>query len=73
MSKHQNNFKKPKWNISIAIPQWLTAGAVLTSYFFLHSEIGVLSSKLDAEVRAQNQRSDQLYMMFVDLLKEGRK
>jgi hypothetical protein len=39
--------------------------------------IGVLGSftfwlftKLDSDVRASNQRIDQLYQMFIDLLKE---
>jgi len=29
-----------------------------------------LFSKLDADIRASNQRVDQLYQMFIDLLKE---
>lgn len=31
-----------------------------------------LFTKLDADIRAQNTRVDQLYQMFVDLLKEKR-
>lgn len=30
-------------------------------------------NKLDTHITAQNSRIDQLYQMFVDLLKEGRK
>jgi hypothetical protein len=32
-----------------------------------------LFTKLDNDVRAQGHRIDQLYQMFIDLLKEGRK
>lgn len=32
-----------------------------------------LFTKLDNDVRTQNQRIDQLYQMFIDLLKEGKK
>jgi glutamyl/glutaminyl-tRNA synthetase len=32
-----------------------------------------LFTKIDNDVRAQGQRIDQLYQMFVDLIKEGRK
>lgn len=32
-----------------------------------------LFTKLDNDIRAQNIRVDQLYQMFVDLLKEGKK
>jgi hypothetical protein len=30
-------------------------------------------NKLDADIRLQMQRTDQLYQMFIDLLKEGKK
>lgn len=32
-----------------------------------------LFTKLDADIRASNQRVDQLYQMFIELLKEGKK
>lgn len=31
-----------------------------------------LFTKLDSDVKSQNQRIDQLYQMFIDLLKENR-
>ena len=32
-----------------------------------------LFTKLDSDIRASNQRIDQLYQMFIDLLKNGKK
>ena len=32
-----------------------------------------LFTKLDSDIRSSNQRVDQLYQMFIELLKEGRK
>lgn len=32
-----------------------------------------LFTKLDSDIRSQNARVDQLYCMFIDLLKEGKK
>lgn len=32
-----------------------------------------LFTKLDSDIKAQSTRIDQIYQMFVDLLKEGRK
>ena len=36
----------------------------------LDSDIKTLSSRMDARTEAQSARIDQLYQMFVDLLKE---
>lgn len=36
----------------------------------IDADIKQLSSKIEADTRAQNHRTDQLYMMFIDLLKE---
>ena len=30
-------------------------------------------NKLDSDIKSSNQRIDQLYRMFIDLLREGRK
>ena len=62
----------------LIITEWLTlAGIFLGCFFFLHSEIRSLEAKQDSRLMAQeqrvdqmNMRTDQLYQMFVDLLKE---
>ncbi len=51
--------------------EWLTIlGAVLTCFWILFSEIRGLDSKIDRNVEIQSLRSDRLYEMFIDLLKE---
>ena len=46
------------WSQAIAV-----VGALGTFSFWLFT-------KLDSDIKSQNQRIDQLYQMFVDLLKE---
>lgn len=38
----------------------------------IDTDIKGLAQKLDIETKAQTARTDQLYQMFIDLLKEGR-
>lgn len=39
---------------------------VLASAFYIHREI-------QADIKAQSARTDRLYEMFIDLIKEGKK
>jgi hypothetical protein len=45
-----------------------------TQAFFIVGSLGAftfwLFTKIDSDVRAQGQRIDQLYQMFIDLLKD---
>lgn len=36
----------------------------------LDTNINALTAKIDADIKASTQRTDQLYQMFIDLLKE---
>ena len=47
--------------------EWITiVGAVLTCFGILYAEIKGLDSKIDR----QGQRTDRLYEMFIDLIKQ---
>lgn len=45
---------------------------VLWAFNKLDGDIKSLSNKLDADMKIQTSRTDQLYQMFIDLLKERR-
>lgn len=47
--------------------------SVIGSAFYIHRKLRADHKDFRDELRAQGQRIDQLYGMFVDLLKEGRK
>jgi len=46
---------------------------VIASAFYIHREVHEDINAANARADIQSQRIDQLYNMFVDLLKEGRK
>lgn len=51
--------------------EWISIlGAVVTCFWILFSEIRSLDSKIDRNSEVQSARSDRLYEMFIDLLKE---
>lgn len=41
-------------------------GTILASAFYIHREVQM-------DIKAQSARTDRLYEMFIDLIKEGRK
>lgn len=65
----------------LVITEWLTlAGLIIGCFLFNHTQMQDIANKLDKRICAQeqrtnqlNQRADDLYKMFIDLLKEGRK
>lgn len=46
---------------------------VLGTFVFLWKEMKTIETKLDSQIQKQSERTDTLYEMFIDLLKEGRK
>lgn len=50
--------------------QWINAIVIIGT---LGSFTFWMFSKLDGDIKSQNQRIDQLYQMFIDLLREGKK
>lgn len=62
------------------LPNGITIGIQITCFVFLFNQISSLSTNVQADIRGLheridqvNARSDQLYSMFIDLLKEGRR
>lgn len=56
---------------SFNIPNLIATGAIFW-YFTrdVKNEMKILESKLDARIEAQAVRTDRLYEMFIDLLKD---
>lgn len=52
---------------------WQTIIAMFAIGWFFTRDITSSLSKLDNDVREQGRRTDKLYEMFVDLLKESKK
>jgi hypothetical protein len=46
---------------------------LLAGFAFLYREIKSIEKDIKDDIKMQSARSDQLYTMFIDLLKEGRK
>ena len=46
---------------------------VLGSAFYIHREVQIDIRSIRDEIKAQSMRTDRLYEMFIDLLKEGKK
>lgn len=54
--------------------EWLSLAAIFVGcFFFLHNDIKNIQSEINSRMLAQEQRTDRLYEMFIDLIKEGRK
>jgi hypothetical protein len=49
---------------------WQTIFAMFAIGWYFTRDIRISLDKLDSDVRAQGARTDKLYEMFVDLLKE---
>ena len=47
-------------------------GTMLTGFGFMYKEFKSIEKDLRAEIRTQAGRSDQLYTMFIDLLKKDK-
>ena len=47
-------------------------GSVIGSFVFLFREMKQIENRLDIKTEVQAARSDRLYEMFIDLLKEKR-
>jgi len=57
----------------LVIGEWISLAAVFIGcFFFLYSEMKAIENRLDARMLSQEQRTDRLYEMFIDLLKEKR-
>ncbi len=52
---------------------WQTVLAMFVIGWYFTKEIRSSLSKLESDVRQQGIRTDKLYEMFVELLKEGKK
>jgi hypothetical protein len=51
--------------------EWLSlAGMILGCFLFLHNQIDSLDQKMERSISQQSVRTDRLYEMFIDLLKE---
>lgn len=67
--------------IRLVLVEWVTTlGVFLTCFLFLLQRIEALEEKQDIKIQeirqdrqAQAERSDRLYEMFIDLIKEQRK
>ncbi len=63
------------WNMVVTIiGAQIGIGAIIVTFMLwmfnkLDSDIKGLGNKLDSDMRCQTARTDQLYQMFVDLLK----
>lgn len=58
----------------LIIVEWLTLGGIFLSCFFmLKSDIKDINCNLHERMLAQEQRTDKLYEMFINLVQEGRK
>lgn len=58
----------------LVITEWLTlAGLIIACFLFNHAQMQDISNKLDQRINIQCQRTDDLYKMFIDLIKEGKK
>lgn len=64
--------QEKKWKKSKAfLLEWITIiGVFLTCFGILYTEIKGLDAKIERNTTAQSLRSDRLYEMFIDLLKE---
>ena len=47
-------------------------GFMFWIYSKIDSDVKTISNRLDQHITASSQRTDQLYQMFIDLLKEGK-
>lgn len=48
----------------------IISGFIIWAFSKLDSDIKSLSNKIDTDMKAQTARTDRLYEMFIDLLKE---
>lgn len=46
---------------------------VIASAYYIHREVQIDIRCVRDEIKSQSMRTDRLYEMFIDLLKEGRK
>lgn len=51
----------------------LLIGATTAVGYFLFAEMKSIETRLDQRMLSQEKRIDQLYGMFIDLIKEGKK
>lgn len=59
---------------SLIVTEWLTlAGIVIACFFFLHSEVKAVNCSMQDRMLSQEQRTDRLYEMFIDLVKDNKK
>lgn len=55
----------------LIIMEWVTIiGVFIGCFLFLHSQISAIDCRLEARMLSQEQRTDRLYEMFIDLVKE---
>jgi len=52
---------------------WPTIISMFAIGWYFSRDIRISLQNLDADVKRQGERTDKLYEMFVDLLKEGKK
>ena len=56
---------------------WIQTGSIIgsigTAAYILWKQLHEYRSEMREDIKIQSQRSDKLYEMFIDLVKEGRK
>ena len=73
--ENKNMIYKPTWQFIMELASII--GVFLICFVFLHNQIRDLDSKMETRINQQSialqkqcERTDKLYEMFVDLLKE---
>lgn len=60
--------------MNLEIVEWVTTmGVFIACFLFLLRKIEGIETKQEARMQEQTARTDRLYEMFIDLLKEQRK
>lgn len=60
--------------MNIETIQFITIiGAILGSFVYIIKELRSFESEIRSDVKEQSRRTDKLYEMFIDLVKEAKK
>lgn len=66
-----NEIRKQNW---LFFAEWASIISIFVICFsFLHNQIEKNCSRIDQQISIQSTRTDKLYEMFIDLVKEGKK
>ncbi len=71
MDNHEEFNKEAKTLNRLVIGEWITLATIFLGCFgFLYSEMKSVSTTMHDRMLAQEKRIDDLYKMFIDLVKE---